>query len=85
MQCMCSSVPKGTSQAKATLNCKKIKTMALATVELHWFVSIESSLKNFKFCINLLKVFQIDLKACLGLVLPNPCCSIVIYWGVGKL
>jgi len=34
MHCMYSGMPKGTSQAEATLNSEKIKPVALAIVEL---------------------------------------------------
>ena len=41
--------------------------------------SVENSLNNFfeKFRSNLLKAFWVDLKTCLGLVLPNQYCLIV--------
>ena len=43
--------------------------------------SVENSVKDFllKFHSNFLKVFQVDLKACLGLVLPNQCCLIIVW------
>ena len=42
--------------------------------------SLENFVKYFffKLCSNLLKAFWVDLKACLGLVLPNQYCLIVI-------
>ena len=39
---------------------------------------IPSNKKILKFCSNLLKAFRVDLKACLGLVLPHQDCLIVI-------
>jgi len=36
MACVHCSMPKGTSQAEATSNGKKIKPVALAIVDLHW-------------------------------------------------
>ena len=76
-------MPKGTCWAKATSNSEKIKPVALAVIELHLSEgisqpvtqSVENSIEYiiyiFKFRSNLLKAFQVDLKACLGLVLPN--------------
>ena len=76
-------MPKGTCRAKATSNSEKIKPVAVAVIELCLSEGISQpvtqSVENtveyiyiyFKFCSNLLKVFQVDLKACLGLVLPN--------------
>ena len=67
-------MPKGTSRAKATSNSKKIKPVALAVIELRLFEGIRQSQKIpldklfLKFHSNLLKIFQVDLKACLGLV-----------------
>jgi len=72
---------------------KKIKPIALAIIELRLFEGIRQldtvlylvsqqkiSLNNFvkKFRSNFLKAFQVDLKACLGLVLPKQYCPIVI-------
>jgi len=78
---------KGTSRAEVTSNSKKFKPVALAIVELResgrragrQLVSqlVENSF-FFKFCSNFLKVFRINLKAFLGLVLPNQCCHIVM-------
>jgi len=53
---------KGTSWSEVTPNSKKIKPVALAIVELCKFEGIS----------------QFNLKACLGLVLPNQYCPIVI-------
>ena len=76
-------MPKGTCWAKATSNSEKIKPVALAVIELRLSEgisqpvsqSVENSIEYiiyiFKFRSNLLKAFQVDLKACLGLVLPN--------------
>ena len=72
-------VPKGTSQAEATSNSEKIKPVALAVIELCLTEGISQSVSQkkiplnffFKFRSNFLKAFQVDLKACLGLVLPN--------------
>ena len=84
-------MPKGTSQAKATSNSEKIKPVALTVIELRLSegigqllsqsvtLSVENSAQYFcKFCSNLLKVFRVDLKAWLGLVLPNQYCLIVV-------
>ena len=78
---------KGTCWPKATLNSEKIKPVALAVIKLHLSEgisqllsqSVENSLNNFfeKFRSNLLKAFWVDLKTCLGLVLPNQYCLIV--------
>ena len=86
-------MPKGTSRAKATSNSEKIKPVAVAVIELLLsegisqlltYVltqSVENSVEYFffKFRSNLLKVFQVDLKACLGLVLPNQYCLIIVW------
>jgi len=37
---------KGTSWAKATLNSEKIKPVALAVIELHWFVGVSQSVSQ---------------------------------------
>ena len=84
-------MPNGTSWAEATLNSKKIKLIVFAVIELHLSEGISQSVSQsvrqsvensvnffFKICSNLLKAFQVDLKACLGLVLPNQYCLIVI-------
>ena len=80
-------MPKGTCWAKTTSNSEKIKPVTLAVVKLHLSKgisqSVTQSVKNwlnkhyFKFHSNLLKVFRVDLKACLGLVLPNQYCLII--------
>ena len=73
-------MPKGTSRAAATSNSKKIKPVALAVIELCLTEGISQSvsqkkipLNNFfkKFRSNFLKAFRVNLKDCLGLVLPN--------------
>ena len=80
-------MPKGTSQAEAMSNNEKIKPVALAVIELRLSEGIKQSASQYKFPLNrlflkfrsnLLKAFQVDLKACLGLVLPNQYCFIVI-------
>ena len=59
----------------------KIKLIALAVIKLRLSEGI-SQLANRKFCVflkfrsNFLKAFQVDLKACLGLILPNQYCPI---------
>ena len=63
---------KGTSQAEATSNSKKIKPVALAVIKLRLSEGISQSVTrklNFKkrFHSNLLKAIRINLKACLGL------------------
>ena len=64
---------------------KKIKPVALAIIELRLSEGISQSVTQvvsqskyifLKFCNNLLKAFQVDLKACLGLVLPNQYCRL---------
>ena len=81
-------MPKGTCQAKATSNSEKIKPVALAVIELHLSEGIRQSVSQLKillnkfflkFCSNLLKAFRVDLKAILGLVLPNQYCPIIIW------
>jgi len=75
MHCMCSSIAKGTSPAEVTSNNKKkIKPVALAIVKSEGIrqlvsQSVENSVKQIylKFHSNFLKVFQFNLKACLGL------------------
>ena len=87
-------MPQGTSWSEAMSNSEKIMPVALAVIELHLSEgisqsvtqllsqSVENSIKYiyifFKFWSNLLKAFQVDLKACLGLVLPNQYCLIVV-------
>jgi len=71
---------------------EKIKPVALAVIELCLTEGISQAvsqavsqkkipLNNFflKFCGNFLRTFWVDLKAYLGLVLPNQCYSIVIW------
>ena len=79
-------MPKGTSQAETMPNSEKIKPVALAVIELRLSEGIRQSVSR-KFCLkyiylksrsNLLKAFQVNLKACLSLVLPNQCCLNVI-------
>ena len=73
---------KGTSWAKVTSNSEKLKPVALAVIKLCLSEgisqllsqSLENSIKYIyilKFHSNLLKALQADLKAFLGLVLPN--------------
>ena len=80
-------MPKGSSQAEAVSNSEKIKPVALAIIKLYLSESIQSvsysvgkKFHNFlnKFCSNLLKAFRVDLKACLGLVLPNQYYLIIV-------
>ena len=83
-------MPKGTCRAEATSNSEKIKPVALAVIELRLSEGISQLLtysvsrkfrrikKNLKFRSNLLKAFRVDLKACLGLVLPHQYCLIVV-------
>ena len=70
-------MPKGMCPPKAMSNSEKIKPLALAT-RYHMSVIKNSVKKFFKFHSNLLKAFRVDLKACLGLVLPNQYCLIII-------
>ena len=84
-------MPKGTCRAEVTPNSEKIKPIALAVIELRLSEDISQLLTYLlsqykiplnelflKFHSNLLKAFQVDLKACLGLVSPNQYCLIVI-------
>ena len=70
-------MPKGTCQAKATSSSEEIKPIALAVIKLCLSEGISQSVtgkfcfKKKNFCSNLLKAFWVDLKAILGLVLPN--------------
>jgi len=66
-------MPKSTSQAEATSNSEKIKPIALAVIEL--------CLTEKKFQGKFLKAFQVNLNACLDLVLANQYYPIVV-WGV---
>ena len=84
-------MPKGTCQAEAMSNSEKIKPVALAVIKLCLSEdisqllsqllsqSLENSVKYIfiKFRSNL-KAFWVDLKACLGLVLPKQYCLIVV-------
>jgi len=87
MHSIYSSVAKGTSRAEATSNSEKIKPKQLLS-----YMSLKESSRQvvgqsvensgkyiyFLICSNLLKAFWVDLKACLGLFLPNQYCSITI-------
>ena len=76
-------MPKGACLAEVMLNTEKIKPVALAIIELCLSEGISQPVTRkfhliifFKFHSNLLKAFQVDLKACcMGLVLHNQ------YWG----
>ena len=85
------SMPKGTCWAEKMSNSKKIKPVALAVIELRLSEASvcqlfsQSVSRNFplnklflKFHSNLLKAFRVDLKVCLGLVLSNQYCLIVV-------
>ena len=84
------SMPKYTSQAKATLNREKINPITLAIIKLHLSegisylvsqllsLSVENSAKQL-FCSNFLKTFWVDLRACLALVPINQYCPIVLW------
>ena len=77
---------KSTSWVEATLNNEKIKPVALAVIELclsegisqSGSQSVEYSVMFLKFQSNLLKAFEVNLKVCLGLILSNQYCLIVI-------
>ena len=82
-------MPKGTCRAEAMLNSEKIKPIALAVIESRLSEGISQSVtysvsRKFrqiikkKFHSNLLKAFRVNLKACLGFVLPNQYCLIVV-------
>jgi len=85
---MNSGASKGTSWAKATSSSEKIKPVSFAIVELRWSEGIMQAgrqavsrkFHSIKFCSNFLKVFRIDLKSFLGLVLPNQYYHIVKFW-----
>ena len=94
MYCTYCGMLKGTCRAEATSNSEKIKPVALAVIELCLSEGISQLLAYsvsrkfcqiifFKFRSNLLKAFRVNLKACLGLVLPNQYCLIVVRenWG----
>ena len=82
------------SWAEVTLNSEKIKPIAFAAIELHlseescnsqslvqsvsW--SIETSIKFKK---QFLKAFQVNLKACLGLVFRSQYCLIITWENLG--
>jgi len=82
-------MPKGTSSAEAMLNSEKIKYVTLSVTKLCLSQGISQSVTQsvtHYICIetllnknNLLKAFCTDLKACLGLVLPNQYCPIIIW------
>ena len=86
-------MPKGACRAEATSNSEKIKPVALAVIKLRLSEGISQSvsylltqsvsrkfrqIKKLKFHSNLLKAFRVDLKACLGLVLPHQYRLIVV-------
>jgi len=52
---------KGMSRDEATLNSEEIKAVAIAITEL-------------RLCINFVEEFMVDLKAFLGLAMPNQSC-----------
>jgi len=81
-------MPKGNSPAEATSNSEKIKLVALAVIKLCLTEGVSQlgsqSEENFvkffkKRRDNFLKGFWVDLKACLGLVLPNQYYPIVVW------
>ena len=84
MYCMYSGMPKGTCRAEAMSNSETTKPVALAVLELRLsegisqllIQSVENSVKSHS---NLLKAFRVNLKACLGLVLPNQYCLIIVW------
>ena len=87
MHCTYCGMPKGTSRAEAMSNSEKIKLITLAIIELRLsegiIQSVRQSVSHQKILFNnlkkfLLKAFQADLKACLGLVLPSQYCLIVV-------
>ena len=87
-------MPKDTCRAGATSNSEKIKPVALEIIELRLSEGISQSVTQsvsqsvshkipvnkfvLKFSSNLLKVFRVNLKACLGLVLPKQYCLIIV-------
>jgi len=79
-------MPKGTSRAEATLNSEKNQALAIIKLCLTEGISQSGSQSEensvnffFKFHGNFLKAFQVDLKACLGVVLLNQYYTIVIW------
>jgi len=71
-------MPKGTSRAEVTLNSEKIKPVTLAIIDLCLTEGITVSqktipLNKYIFHDNFLKAFWVNLKTCLGLVLPDQC------------
>jgi len=87
---MYSSMVEGTSRAGATSKSKKIRPVALAIVEVREYEGIRQAGRQlvsqkiplnkflFKFCSNFLKAFRINLKAFMGLLLPNQYCHIIM-------
>ena len=82
-------MPKGTCPAEAMLNGEKIKPIAFPLILLSYAClkavsqSAENSVKLLFFS-NLLKALRVNLKACLGIVLPNQYCLIVVRgWFLG--
>ena len=77
-------MPKGTPRAEATSNSEKIKSVALAVIKLRSSEGIGQSVKqSLENSINFFKKFRsnllnVDLKACLGLVLPNLYCLLIV-------
>ena len=79
-------MPKGTCWAKAMSNSEKIKPVASSVIKLCLSEGISQSVTqsvensvDLKFRSNLLKAFRVDLMACLGLVLPNQYCVIIVW------
>ena len=77
MHCMYCGMPKGTSQAKTTLNWEKIKLVALEVILVWRHQSVSQSVGKRNFCSNFLKEFQVNLKVCLSLHVSNQYCPII--------
>ena len=86
-------MPKGTSQAEVTSSSEKIKPVALAIIKLYLSEGISQSVtqsvghsvtRKFHLIfknnnpVATWKAFRVNLKACLGLVLRNQHCFIVV-------
>ena len=80
MHCMYCGMPKGTSRAEAMSNSEKIKPVVLAVIKLRLSEGISKAVSQsvailLKFHSNFLEVFQVILKALLGLVMLNQYCQ----------
>ena len=73
-------MPKGIYLAEKTSNSDKIKSVALAIIELRLSEGISQykislNKKKFKFHSNFFEAFQVILKTISGLIIPNRYCQ----------